>query len=259
MNEDNYEDKKLLIYYPIKKLSERGWILEGGGIIGKGNASEVYKVCKDFSCDYVMKIIHKYQHDQIKREICFQKLLANKGLAIPIVDWWLYKDKGGVIIMPIMKETLGQRLKRIDSNIKNIHERNDAKWELIKRALRMILELHSLGISHNDSKVENIMFDNSDKMYFIDMGVADFLWKPTRKGPIGQIVRDYNQLFFYDNKTIKFMFGGFLECLRNKLKSLEEFETVSQEEQKIVNRLIGLKYYELRKVLKPYNKICQKK
>ena len=65
----------------------------------------------------------------------------------------------------------------------------------MKRAIFLILKLHQLGISHNDSHVENMMFDEHDRLYFIDMGVTDFLKNHPSKDPITPYIIDYNQSY----------------------------------------------------------------
>ena len=250
MNSGNH----IILYYPTKKYHVRGWILEGDEIIGQGNASSVFKVCRDMNCDYVMKIINKNQHAHIKREICFQNICSTYKLCKPVEDWWLSEDKGGVIIMPILEETLSDRLKKVEK-IKDLHKKNKEKWNLVKKAIRLILRMHKLGISHNDSHVENMMFDKHGRLFFIDMGVTDFLFNHPSRDPVTPFMIDYNQLFYYRNRTINFMFRGFVSFIKTIIKeNIEDGETtILEAEENIVKNLINLNYRDLNTLIKPFS------
>ena len=127
-----------------------------------------------------MKIISRTPHDQIKREICMQKTCAKHDLCKPVEDWWLIQN-GGVIITPILKETLRSRMVQVEPQVIKEYIRLNGEiipnqktmeelsylirsvlFELIKLGWRKILELHQIGIIHGDASQDNMMFDEQD-------------------------------------------------------------------------------------------------
>lgn len=160
------------IYLPCKSIGDKpinGWTVKKQ--IVAGSINKVMQVCRKNQCGYVMKVISDDDHNDIKREICFQNICAEYGLCKPVKDWWLCPAQetgyeiGGVIITPILKMTLRERRKSLENGEKD--------WKLLKQALRLILQLHHLGISHGDAHSNNFMVDKDDKVFLIDMGLSE--------------------------------------------------------------------------------------
>ena len=192
------DKREIITVYPTKKHPIRGWLAEDEVKLGNGFFGNVFKVCKDKNCDFIMKVIHKSPHKDIKNEIKIQKICSKYKLCKPITDWWLLQGEGGIIIMPVLKETLQQRLINIKIKIFNLfsvplkppksgdadfdHEDKARKqandlyrkkqFELTKQGWELILKLHQHGITHNDAHTSNLMFDEKDNLYFIDMAFS---------------------------------------------------------------------------------------
>jgi tRNA A-37 threonylcarbamoyl transferase component Bud32 len=166
---------KIVIVFPTKKHSVNGWLAETEMFIGQGGYGAVFKVCKDKNCNYAMKVIRNYNIDEVKREICIQNICAEYNLCKPVIDWWLVQN-GGVIISPVMEETIYQKLNRINNTLylksQTYGEKKIAT--IIKNVWKLVFKLHELGIYHGDCHQGNIMTDGNDNMYFIDMGSSGF-------------------------------------------------------------------------------------
>ena len=219
----------------------RGWIIKDSKRLGKGYASNVFQVCKDENCDYVIKIIHSRKTSCTKREICFQKICAEYGICKPVKDSWLFQDKGGVIIMPILKETLKYRLMK--------KKGNNNKWNMVKRALKLLLKLHiNLGIIHEDPHIENIMFDDTENIFFIDMGNAFSMVEEINIPYIlKSIINDYKKLFYHRNTVINHMLKNVADFIALDMKKhIDRGDDILKAEKKTVSFILNKNYNELR-------------
>jgi serine/threonine protein kinase len=187
------KDKRVVLFYPAKKHKVRGWSVEEEIKLGSGITSTVYQVCRKKNCEFVMKVMHFEYHENIKREICIQKICAEYNLCKTIEDWWFLQGQGGVIIMPVLNKTLSSAM-NMDKFKEKIKERDWEKFgeyltewfnddeniisyiTYIKKAFRLILALHQLGIYHGDSHSGNIMLDKDNNLFFIDFGFSGFSW-----------------------------------------------------------------------------------
>lgn len=174
------DEKRTIIVLPTKKDPVFGWHVKSKEPIGeKSRYANVFQVCKENDCDYVIKIIYGSSHKKIKKEVRLQKKCAKHGICKPVEDWWLINRKSnessnmfsiilsnftarGVIITPILDKTLKSTLEE-GGEISRI-------W--LKKAWRLLLKLHQINIIHNDSHYNNIMFDKKGNLFMIDMGMA---------------------------------------------------------------------------------------
>lgn len=175
------------IYYPCKPAAGndiKGWSIGEGFKNIRGVSGQVFRACRKNDCEFVMKIMNIDSHDTIKGEICFQEICAKHGLCQPVIDWWLCSSGiGGVIISPILKATLKDRRETL--------ENGEEDWKLLKQALRLILKLHQLGITHKDTHLRNFMVDENDRVFLIDMGMSELI-APNKSGS-----GDYTKLAYF--------------------------------------------------------------
>nr|QBK85667.1 MAG: protein kinase [Marseillevirus LCMAC101] len=170
---------KKTVCIPTQKIKVKRWIIKGG-VIGGGSYGVVSQVCRKENCDYAMKVISD-SHEVIKREVCFQKICASRGLCKPVDDWWLCdNEEKGVIITPMLHITIFDKRRPIGNDpitgerIYTTPIAGKKDWELIKKAIKLIFRLHEIGIRHGDAKEDNIMLDKDGKPFFIDMGCSGF-------------------------------------------------------------------------------------
>src|SRR6185436_19648583 len=76
-------------------------------LLGAGGFGEVYEVCDEESCSYVMKIVTFSKPALFSYEVKAHEALAECGLALPLLDHWLCKRrKKGVLVMLKLDITL---------------------------------------------------------------------------------------------------------------------------------------------------------
>jgi serine/threonine protein kinase len=243
--------RKTNLYYPTKKDPIYGWILADEAIIGKGFSSEVFKVCRRNNCDYVIKIIKKSKIPlHINREICMQNICADHNLSKHVEDWWILEGGGGVIITQFLKETLSFKFAKI-KKMKGEKEKRKLRWNLIKRFIKLVSNLHNIGIIHGDARLDNIMFDYNDKIFFIDMGISFFMVEEEyycKKTLLNNVVKDYGKLFHMQlYNPAKFMIDGLEEYMEREItKYIETGDDLLKAEKKVVNNILKLNYYNFR-------------
>jgi len=175
--------------------NERGTVWSLMGRVGEDSLyGTVWQACLKKDCTYVLKS-QKYSKDAyrqitketIKKEVDMQNKIAKEGLALKIKDWWLC-DKGGVIIMKSLKQTVRNLLLEYNNDI--------VRHMIIGTCIGLLHRLHLSGYYHGDSHLNNIMvtYDQDDyddaieedreedkyktvgyKFYFIDLGDAGSL------------------------------------------------------------------------------------
>lgn len=181
-------DDQKIHCFPTTKLGVRSWILGNSSSIGEPSASGVvYNACKHNNCKFVIKVINgdRDTQEDIKQEVTMQNKMADHNLALRVEDWWLCKNgKGGAIIMPILKETLGRYIQGQYISVKDVIAK-------IKMALILMQNLHKNGMYHGDSHINNIMLGyESNKLYFIDQGRSGTI----NKNNLYNLLYDYSYL-----------------------------------------------------------------
>jgi len=111
---------------PVLREKENVWrifdVETGRGVYGSVRAA-----CKRLKgsedCSYVFKIIplsKRFTERAFKREVRAQQLLAAKGLAMEVIDYWICPDKSrGVIIMKVLDMTAEKFLTESDSTVED--------------------------------------------------------------------------------------------------------------------------------------------
>jgi len=226
---------------PLKKLvrtefpqctkDSSSWIYKQR--IGKSSSyGEVWQACCEKDCQYVAK----YQKfgvsnqkefedyytnitpEDIEKEVKLQDAIANIGLSVPILDSWLCKH-GGVMIMRALKSTVSDLF--LEYHTKTV------RAKIVDKILKLIKKLHKNGFYHGDTHFNNVMVDydpenyiksyekypNNEtkrydevkyKYYFIDMGRSGYLEKNTqkqaRKDDFIKVYTDLNHLISSNEK-----------------------------------------------------------
>ena len=183
--EDEIDYNNFLSKIPSKKLfstfNQKYSLQEK---IGIGGFAEVYKVKNKETLEiFAVKIFHKnelYLNEKISslyNEISFLKLLSNINNENLVKTYEIYENQNDIysIIDYISNDNLYNYLiKKPNITLKEIKK-------IIKQILNGISYLESLGIIHQDLKLENIMIkeDNNNNIYIkiIDFGLSIILLK----------------------------------------------------------------------------------
>ena len=113
--------------------------------------------------------------------------MARTGLTIPVVDSWFTED-AGIIIMPLLRETL--------QNYLATHTIEENKI-IMEKVLVQIEKLHGKYI-HNDLHGNNIMLDENDNIFFIDVANTTPISREVDKNYA--MKADYNKLLMSISK-----------------------------------------------------------
>ncbi len=189
--------------FPVREDPVRGWFIpEPRKSIHSGHG-RIYEACNENSCDYILKFGY---FDDIEKEAKLNNLASQDDLTKPVLDHWMCgkvqgtDDPVGVFVMPRLKETLYDRLKKVN----NISE----EWYYIKQVLSLVYYLHELGIFHGDINANNFMFDENDKMYIIDFRKATTFedgekakYKDSNLNPMNDYYNIFSHNTFKDNFT----------------------------------------------------------
>jgi tRNA A-37 threonylcarbamoyl transferase component Bud32 len=195
----------------------------------------------------VYNIIRNYNIIEVKREICIQNICSQHNLCKPVIDWWLVQN-GGVIISPVMEETIYQKLNRINNTLYLKSQKYGEKkiTTIIKNVWKLVFKLHELGIYHGDCHQGNIMTDENDTMYFIDMGLSKFTLelpggKNTEKrkdAVMDKYIIDYaNSATFLDETKVE----NITAILFDKIQVyLDNGENYYDAERKTINEMLNM-------------------
>jgi serine/threonine protein kinase len=239
---------KITIIYPTKKHKINGWLAETEISIGRGLYGNVFKVCKEKNCDFVMKVIYNYDINSVRREICIQGICSKYNLCKPVADSWLIQN-GGVIISSVMEQTLLGKLTEVNTdNFKTVNYRIKKLVELFKNSWILIFKLHKLGIYHGDCHTSNIMLDENDNLYFIDMGKSGFFLELSGKkttetyknNMMNKNIADYsNSVDFYTETDPTHISN----ILFDKIQiHLDKGENYYEAEKKTINEMLNMDY-----------------
>ena len=126
---------------------------------------------------------------------------------------------------------------------------NNNKWNMVKRALNLLLKLHvNLGIIHEDPHIENIMFDDTENIFFIDMGNAFSMVEEINIPYIlKSIINDYKKLFYHRNTVINHMLKNVADFIALDMKKhIDRGDDILKAEKKTVSFILNKNYNELR-------------
>ena len=240
---------KEIICYPAKK-NVSDWHIKSGIELGNKSFNIIVQTCKKTDCNYVMKLVKYENHEDIKREVCLQNICAKQGICLPVEEWWLCpnsKKFGGVIITPILDQTLEDYIDnkkksiQLKTDMTNISIRRDI-WSMMKKALKLILELHKLGIVHRNIKLNHFMLDKNERMYLICMRKG----KPIREGEEELIYMDYATMIKSEDDHLNFdILLGIGDKISNLIleNSYDDHElSIKEAEEKVINKIIGMTY-----------------
>jgi tRNA A-37 threonylcarbamoyl transferase component Bud32 len=161
------------IFLPVKNTKcPSGWKFTN--YIGEGSNARTYQTCCKKRCNYVAKIMQNVDIDRWENEILIQNKAAEIDVSIPVIDHF-HNSQGYFIIMKALQST-------IYNIFFNINENNDITDDekillLYNYYIKIKDKLYKMmknGIQHNDIKLDNIMVDNDDNVYFIDFGSSTY-------------------------------------------------------------------------------------
>lgn len=162
----------------------------------------------------------------------------------------IFPKSGGVIITPILKETLGQRIEKINSNPENGGKSLERK-KYIKQAWKLLSELHQLNIIHGDSHYDNFMFDRNDNLFLIDMGKGMILNEDDPSYYQG-IIEDYEKVYINISEEEEY-FSIVLEIIKDKIRNYKKQRYTDQEaEKKVMKEILNMNDIDLDIVVNEY-------
>jgi len=151
--------------------------------LGKGSFAEVFNVCKDYSCQYVAKIVDFTRPPGpdimmaiFNREVYFNQLLNNSGLVPQFYGAWTCDNKGYVIseLFDCNMEQYGSDLaKSLVSKFPQLVTTRTLVFypDQINRMLTICQKLSDLNIIHGDLKPDNFLYKDS-QIVVTDFGLA---------------------------------------------------------------------------------------
>ena len=250
----------------VKGSGENVWII-CKQIGEKSMFGVIYQVCLNSrkSCKkYVLKYI-KFGSNTTKEmflnEVFYQKKAAEKGLSVDIIDV-LYTENYGIIVMPMLKDTMLNEIIKILKSNKKDEEIVYSIINLLKIAITLIQKLNKIGIYHGDPNINNIMYitrSGEKKWLFIDFGYSfDFKEKKERekkdkKDDFYFLIISLVELYYFYSTSIKFL-------------KLEDIKNITQRtryryhiDHLMPIILKNIKQYLPYKTIKRLNNYCKEK
>jgi len=141
-----------------------GWYMTSN-ILGAAGSAFVYTACDQYDkCNYAAK-----SGDVSKDEIELQNICAAYGLCKNVEIAWVCPNHHGVMITEKLDKTFGELLETQRYHNYDVEE----KLNIIKDSLSLVCKLHvDALIFHGDLHGENIMADESQKTWIIDLGAG---------------------------------------------------------------------------------------
>ena len=138
--------------------------------IGEGEFGIVYSACAVDGCLYAIKINSNkpeyYQEALLQQEIYTTTTLS------PRVYQILTNKEHILIVMDRMQDTLKDRLIAILDSIMEDQEKIKFIYDFVIKVVSCIDKLHSYGYAHLDAGLDNIMFDQTNTLKFIDFAFS---------------------------------------------------------------------------------------
>ena len=136
--------------------------------IGEGSQGEVYKV------EYKDKILcAKFykKESTMKQEACMLKCLHKSGVSPKYIDSFTYQDHHKVTVMELCKG------ENIDELVESCRLSGESIRKITYKLGGALMALHSIGVIHNDLKMDNIIVGKESgeyKVHIIDFGLSRF-------------------------------------------------------------------------------------
>lgn len=192
--------------------------------VGKGAYGKVFKTCCRKDCAFVTKYINfndKYSPSDFYREVYCQQLAAQAGIAPLILESYVTKSNGVII----MEQLDGPRLYDVHRELMKIKDpikRRQAAQKLAKDIGKLFQKLHKAGLYHGDAHDNNILRDRKGNWRIIDYGRAAELGH-NLKNDLKYLKNDYNYTFFYFEKCVPSFESNEWSYIRNYYKALNEY------------------------------------
>ncbi len=217
-------------YYPVRKIRSKcnaeSWeIKERVG--EKSVYGKLWQACCQGNCKYVLKYqsfsISKHTimgityepvtKSMIRNEIDIQDAIAKLKLSVPVEEAW-FCEKGGVIVMRVLKTTVRNLMKKY-SHPKILHD-------IVITCLALIQSLHIHDFYHGDSHLNNFMVNFS----------ANDAQEAEKEGE-----KDKYEIYNYKYYFIDFGKSGKLPSNPNtrKTRIIEDYRKVASDLQKLAD------------------------
>jgi predicted Ser/Thr protein kinase len=149
-----------------------------GHQIGRGSFGTVHEACKDNNCKFVLKIsffTDDFDRQVAEREISVMQQLNDSGVTAKLLKWKMCGDRAMMLMekFNMSAEQLGKQqyeqfFGKEAAVIKGSLLFTDRQ---IQAMFALALQLSSLGVSHGDLKMDNIMYlVDEDRFVVIDFG-----------------------------------------------------------------------------------------
>ncbi len=220
---------------PTVEKSCDNWSLKTGLQIGdQSSHGTVYIACKDLAkkdCIYALKLVKFYEEvKSVEHEVRMQNLCADREFCPRVIDWWIHYDEDiwktfGVIITDLLKESVKSSL------VRHIKEYS---WSLnlIKDCLMFIYKFHQSGMYHGDAHLGNIMFDNENKLKFIDMDTAGLYSELLQARPSQKKIQEIQEAVYEDYS--QFEENG----IGHVFADAQKFDTLDQQSATLLVKLM---------------------
>lgn len=119
-------------------------------------------------------IIKKYKDTDVEsdtiKEISYLKYINKLNPHIAVILYGvIFANNSIYLVEEYLTHTLLKEIQYLGLND------TDELEKIIRKTLVVLNELNGIGISHNDIKLDNLMFDLDGRLKFIDFGVSDYL------------------------------------------------------------------------------------
>lgn len=135
--------------------------------LSHGNYGSIKEACCKNDCSYIAKIQTigdnpgEISEKNFRKEVRIHNYLAKHNVSPPVMRAWIKGNKAVMII------------KRLAITAKQAYELGIYDKDKIMRDIeRIVNKLHKLNIIHKDLHGDNYMYDDSGKLYIIDLGLA---------------------------------------------------------------------------------------
>ncbi len=210
--------------------------------LGDGDFGTVYLACKNKDCSYAVKV-----GDLLDLEVKNSRICAAHDLCPRVEMVWRRSDGTPIIVTKLLKETVNDAIERFRDD--NQYSRNLDKeiWKLfIKNVIIVIYMLHQQAhLVHGDIKGNNVMVDNTNKIWLIDMGLSSKIGDGDRES-VDWRFRDYDWGYF-GTRLYKIPIIPALNALISAYAT-ENNIPIQKAEKFIIPNLLKLTYDQIKKI-----------
>lgn len=149
--------------------------------------------------------------DIIKEFILLRKMNENNDYSVRVDGIYMDGDSDFYLVMEPLAMNLYQFFKLVKINPELLNSKVVSIFEQLKD---YILKMHSLGILHNDIKLENIMIGYDGKVKICDFGISEFIgYSPNRYVMSHYITTKYISAPDYDHQIIFDMYDNNIKLI----------------------------------------------